>query len=294
MNSLDHSTLLSNATEYLRLSGIEHGHLDVVSTLASRNLFVTDHHSVFVKHHPTAPYHEHQVASHLSAEGFPTPEPLAHPVGVPSGFLLAYRYHEEAPGSLQVTDVARILGRLWRTPAPGISPHHNWRSMVQPSMARLDALPGETAKPRLAGIMFNVVNTIAEATREREPDRVFTHGDLHQRNVHRGPDGRLMLVDWENAGLWWPEMEVSKFLQAGLSEPDSHHSPLEPGEVTEFLTEVELALGRHLDPLLVDACTRLRAVNAAIYQVTYGLDQVLPQWFDACVDLATDGIAALV
>lgn len=293
MNGLSESLDLAVADALAR-ARIDHGILTVKRIPPSRSIFVTDDEAVFVKVSREASDHEYLVARHLRRLGFPTPEVLAPPVALgDSGWCaLTHRFHSHHTDPVTSAEAGALVGTLWALPRPSNLAPPGWEHVVTHGLDNITHVADIAVARRLSDLLVAASDAVDAARRAAKPPlSVFCHGDLHYRNVLRAADGTAMLLDWEWAGLGWPEMECAKFLQASIAEPACAGYASDP-DTEGFLAAATAVLGRGLDHGLLDACVRLRAAHAATYQVRWGLTESLPAWHQRSLAVAALGLAA--
>ncbi len=298
----DTGSLVPAVVRALAGVGVGHGPLHAVTIPPSCNTFITDGEAVFVKVTTGPTDHEYLVAKHLVSDRFPTPEPLTPPTTVSLGpgrevCLLPYRFHRAHATAVSAAETGHLAGLLWGARPPVSARGTHWHALLSASTRNVDGVTCEETAGLLRGLLASTADALTEYTRVRTPKSVFAHGDLHRRNTMRAESGGAMLLDWERAGVWWPEMECAKFVQTSLTErehaaPDGSVFTERSSDVEAFLVASEEALGRPLDLDLLDLCVRFRAAGAAAYQARWGVREDRPDWFDAGVALARDGVAA--
>jgi Ser/Thr protein kinase RdoA (MazF antagonist) len=150
-----------------------------------------------------------------AAAGIVLPEPLLRPDGavlttLRSGAVVrAYRWVELTPlGVVPVAELARVLAVLHRSAPPAVTAPHPWYTepvgeegwaRLAGADARLDAfLPEQLALEALL---------LPAAPRG---DERCCHLDLDPSNLARDPDGRFVVLDWENCGPCSPARELAQ------------------------------------------------------------------------------------
>lgn len=82
--------------------------------------------------------------------------------------------------------------------------------------------------------LVTTFDEVADVTRPARADLVITHGEPHRANI-MSEDGRLVLIDWDTAGLAPPERDIALIAAAAGEGVDRYQQ----------------ATGRELDPVVI-------------------------------------------
>lgn len=149
-----------------------------------------------------------------AAAGVTLPEPLLRPDGavltvLRSGAVVrAYRWVELTPlGEVPVPRLAAVLARLHTAAAPVDRDPHPWYTdpVGAAGLARLTG-----ADPRLDAFLPEQLALEALLPAARRGDERWCHLDLDPSNLARDPDGRFVVLDWENCGPCSPARELAQ------------------------------------------------------------------------------------
>lgn len=246
----------------------------------SRGLFVTDSKRLFVKVTEQDPTDEWVGARNGSASGVPGPRPLHRPIELDDGrWLLPFKWVKIDDVSPSGEQVAEVMARIWAAPAPPLAPRRHW--LADADRARINVAAG-AASPAMKSALLRLIDTAVGGVQDHlsgsgiEPEPVWTHGDLHSRNLAMVA-GRLHVLDWELHGVSTRENEAAKYLQTLLAEPAPTHGS---GDPRAFWCAVA-QLGLDMD--LTWRLTGVRAACAAAFQSRYAGQY--PEWMALCIDL---------
>jgi Ser/Thr protein kinase RdoA (MazF antagonist) len=156
----------------------------------------------------------------LDGQGFPAPRVIRTAGGDLlarhedwTGLMLTFVDGQEAdstPATLEA--LGEYAAALHCLPAGPVGP-----SRLHPSGATLARLPAlEAARDRVPAAARSFHRTAVEVMRRLaagdRPPTAFLHGDCHQQNAVRAPEGPIVLVDWEGAGRGPALFEVGYLL----------------------------------------------------------------------------------
>ncbi len=136
-----------------------------------------------------------------------------------------------------LTDLGRLLGRLHRlAPGPGDYPVQvGWLDEMAESFRRTEAALNDPTWGQKAAEIAQNLHDLPLAELQALPFGLI-HTDVHEGNMLRTPEGRLYLLDWEDAGQDKPVFDLALVLgwncvwrhDSTLLKPDS------PPELYDF------------------------------------------------------------
>ncbi len=140
------------------------------------------------------------------------------PGGLGDGWLRLYGWADGVPVEPTADDVAEklgeLLGRLHANALPAPDDADTWYDTT-PDAAIWSALAGEALAagvdwgPELAGCVGRL-DELSELVTPTPADRmIMCHRDLHPGNVLVDAAGRLVLLDWDDAGPACPDRELA-------------------------------------------------------------------------------------
>lgn len=257
----------------------------VVRRPASRSLFVTDSKSIFVKLTVKDPIIEATGARHAATNGIATPRLLTRPLQVDDTYqALVFKWLPE-PRTATEPDpaaVAALMGKIWSLNAPTEVRNLPWDTYEARARASINRTPQTPLA--LQNTLDHLIDTAMASVRAHLADRgdlpaaVWTHGDLHGRNLVTVNE-RLYLMDWEHHGMTLREQEAAKYLQTALAEPPDGTVP----DVSVFLDHIA-DLG--LDMTLLWRLTALKAASAAAYYARPQHIATHGHWLAHTIDLS--------
>lgn len=164
----------------------------------------------------------------VAAAGVPLPRPVRAPdgtvlldgaaAGSAAGTLRVYAWAELVPDALVTgAELGAVAALVHRTGHPAAGPVSDWFAEPLGAAAWHDL----DAAARAAGAWWSEPLTrwlpglvaLDDVVTPNLPERTITcHLDLNVENVRRGPDGSVVVLDWENSGPAQPERELAAML----------------------------------------------------------------------------------
>lgn len=134
------------------------------------------------------------------------------------GKALGYGHRYDAGELAQVQALVRDLHAVDTEPLRGLCPEESFDLGFVDALEALVRVEGEGLPAAFARVVMERQDALCEKIQQaRQAARVMKeaagsfvlcHTDLHGGNLMRTPEGRLMLVDWENVMLAPPEADV--------------------------------------------------------------------------------------
>jgi Ser/Thr protein kinase RdoA (MazF antagonist) len=120
--------------------------------------------------------------------------------------------------------LAQTVGRLHALPhaAPSASNDSRCHPDSVAHAARQLALYGSRVPPEFRPLAADLHASMLALQQYTPPELHTTHGDCWYMNAVRGPDGRVVLIDWDNAGIGLPLLDLGTLLLS------SHFDPSQP------------------------------------------------------------------
>jgi fructosamine-3-kinase len=163
-----------------------------------------------------------ELLEHVRAHGLPAPHPIA--VGEAAGLvMLAMEWVENDGSPVPARDLGRLCARLHRVPPPSMQLVEQDYQTVELTVASrlemrlrgLQALTGESFLSR--GRLERVLEAVSRTSRSRPS---LLHLDFRPANLLSRHGAVTGIIDWANAMISEPALELARVEEAGLLSED--------------------------------------------------------------------------